>query len=40
MQLPGDVVFAPWAEDGFDYEATIDHIDEVGAQMLSSSSFG
>ncbi|CAE7256050.1 unnamed protein product, partial [Symbiodinium natans] len=24
-----DVVFAPWAEDGFDYEATIDHIDEA-----------
>ncbi|CAE7309717.1 Lpcat2b, partial [Symbiodinium pilosum] len=25
----GDVVFAPWAEDGFDYEATIESIDEV-----------
>lgn len=29
LSLAGDLVLAPWAEDGFDYEATLEEVDEA-----------
>lgn len=29
LTLAGDLVLAPWAEDGFDYEATLEEVDEA-----------
>ena len=34
LRCLGAVVLAPWAEDGFEYEATVEEVDE--AQILIS----
>ena len=30
VHFSGDTILAPWAEDGFDYEATLESVDEAG----------
>ncbi|CAJ1349060.1 unnamed protein product [Effrenium voratum] len=37
---PGDVVLAPWAEDGFEYEATLERIDEANGSCIVSWADG